>query len=168
MSPGDDFGLVVIDPAAVGAIEVAARAAHPYEAGGFLLGYRRDRGVLVVDAIELVDVRSTRTSYETNGAQIQTALNEIIRTRPNGIGYVGPWHSHSALVKHSPDDRKALRRIARQYTDPIVSLVAMRTVEHYDLDALVAQRRRRIRAGTLTRCTVPEFPTTELPTPEAQ
>ena len=168
MRPRDDFGVVVIDPAAVRTIEDAAKASHPFETGGFLLGYRCDRGVQVMDAIELIDEMATRSGYEANGAQIQAALNEVIRTRPDGIGYVGPWHSHPAQARHSAEDRKALRRIARQYTEPIASLIAVRTGDNYDLDVLVAQRRRMARVGALIRRHVPEFPSIDTATPEAR
>ena len=62
-----------------------------------LLGYRRDRAVLVTSVVVLYDDPSaTPSSYTGRGRAIQHALNHILPTLPDGTGYVGPWHASSS------------------------------------------------------------------------
>lgn len=154
-----DWGNVHLDPKAVEEIEMAAGQAHPLETGGALLGYRRNRAVLVTSALVINDPEATSSSYTGRGRLIQHALDHVLPTLPEGTGYVGPWHTHPAQVGHSRKDRRAVRRIADQYTNLIVSLVAMRAGGGYELDVVVAQNKRRTRAGRLHIQKVPAFPT---------
>jgi len=157
MSPRDAWGLVHLDPAATEAIRTAARRAHPLETGGALLGYRRDRAVLITDAIVISDPDATPASYTGRGRMIQNALDHILPTLPEGTGYVGPWHTHPARLGHSGRDRRALRRIAGQYSDPIASIVAKKMAKEYEFDVVVAQVGRRARSARLVVEEVPAF-----------
>lgn len=137
----------------------AARKAHPLETGGILLGYRRNGSVLIVEALEIEDPHASPASYGTNAQRIQDALDRELRRLPEGTGYVGPWHAHPGPSDHSTDDRRALRRIARQYRNPIASIVAIRTGLDYEMRALVGHHRKRIVEAAIELADVDEFPT---------
>lgn len=159
MIASDNWGDVHLDPKAANEIEKAAEQAHPLETGGALLGYRRDGAVLVTSALVIDDPSATPSSYTGRSRLIQQALDLVLPTLAEGTGYVGPWHTHPARAGHSRRDRRALRRIADQYTNPIISLVAVRASSGYQLEVVVAQNKRRTRTGRFRIETIPSFPT---------
>lgn len=136
----------------------AAESALPRETGGILLGYRLPSAVVVTKAHEVVDRDATPTSYTSDGSLIQAALDELSPGEPPKTGFVGPWHAHPADSPHSSIDMQALKRITRQYSEPIVSVVAVRTVDGYRLDAHVARKVRATRVRHLKAKIIEGFP----------
>ena len=131
---------------AVSEMRAAANSAHPLETGGLLIGYRRNELIVVVDVVEVRDVASTSHGYTRREQAAQVVL-DTARTRWGGtFGYVGDWHSHTALVAPSSRDIRSLRRVARQYRLPVgLIVVARRTAMASRLFAVVAHGRRLAR-----------------------
>lgn len=153
--------VVRLDPAAAEYVTKAASAAHPYETGGLLLGYRKNGIVVVSGAAEVPDPDATPSSYTSRELAVQAVLNKHLLTAPPGTGYVGPWHAHPAVARHSLSDKRALKRIARQYAEPVASLVAQRTVDQYLFEVWVGHG-RRVKPGRLQIEQVSPFPSTAI------
>lgn len=150
---------VRLDAAAAEYVTRSASAAHPYETGGLLLGYRKNGIVVVFDAVEVADPDATPSSYTSREPAVQAVLDKHLLTAPPGTGYVGPWHAHPAVARHSLSDKRALKRIAWQYAEPVASLVAQRTVDQYLFEVLVGHG-RRVKPGQLQIEPVSPIPST--------
>jgi integrative and conjugative element protein (TIGR02256 family) len=65
------------------------------EAGGILLGYRRDPHVHVIDAtVPGQDDRGLRTRFWRSASAHQRAAKEAWRHSGGTLDYVGEWHTH--------------------------------------------------------------------------
>lgn len=65
------------------------------EAGGILLGYRRDPHVHVIDAtVPGQDDRGLRTRFWRSASAHQQAAQEAWRRSGGTLDYVGEWHTH--------------------------------------------------------------------------
>jgi integrative and conjugative element protein (TIGR02256 family) len=90
-----------------------ARAAHPRETGGLLLGWWQDRVPVVIDGIEVLDPDATRTRWTRHPAAAELALQAALDEHEPCVGYVGDWHSHPADQGPSGSDLRQLRQDSR-------------------------------------------------------
>jgi proteasome lid subunit RPN8/RPN11 len=96
------------------------------ERGGLLLGWWNGDEVAVRHLVEVPDPGATATNWTRNQAAAQKALDqERAALDDSRLGYVGDWHTHPAAIWASPADKAALRRVSRQYQEPIVLIVAL-------------------------------------------
>ena len=109
-------------------LRALAADAHPRETGGLLLGWwdKPTNLPVVVDVVEVTDPDATGSRWTRDEAGAASALDTVRRSHPDGIGYVGDWHSHPRNAPPSGADLRALKRISRQYDFPVVLLVVRR------------------------------------------
>ena len=119
-----------------------AKAGQDHETGGLLLGYRADRAIMVVEVVEVRDADAAHGSYTRRQAVAQAALDMAVDGRNQLVGYVGDWHSHPAPVPPSKVDRHAIRRVSRQYDQPVALLVHAVDNGQMVLYGIVARRGR--------------------------
>ncbi|WP_428986853.1 Mov34/MPN/PAD-1 family protein [Stenotrophomonas hibiscicola] len=68
------------------------------EAGGILLGYRRDPHLHVIDAtVPSQDDRGQRTRFWRSASAHQQVAQEAWRRSGGTLDYVGEWHTHPQL-----------------------------------------------------------------------
>jgi integrative and conjugative element protein (TIGR02256 family) len=99
-----------------------AFGAHPLETGGLLLGWWERQVPIIFSAVEVKDPHATRRCWTRDERRAQEALEQVQRLGKH-IGYIGDWHSHPADVGPSGSDLRELRRVSRQYGDPITLAV---------------------------------------------
>lgn len=98
-------------------LKAMAEAARPLETGGVLVGVLRDGEPWITNAVQVVDERSTRASFEIPKGVTPIAVEAAQAADPR-VGYIGDWHSHPANASASPTDKKTLGREARRRTRP--------------------------------------------------
>jgi hypothetical protein len=137
---GDDPGVRLrIGRGIVQAGVRGARRARPAETGGILLGYRDAAGIVVTDAIEVVDASASPAAYRRRRGPAQQALDTALaRERDALVGYVGEWHSHLARQPASPRDCRELADLARLTGDWVALLVIAVHGNQHQLDAHIA------------------------------
>ncbi|HEU4975761.1 MAG TPA: Mov34/MPN/PAD-1 family protein [Baekduia sp.] len=119
---------------AAAAIERAAEAAHPREAGGVLLGVlTRGRRPWIVEAVAVPSDRAGTHFYELP-ANARYVAAQAARERDERLGYVGDWHSHPADVGPSGTDVATMVALARADRSRPLLLIARRRGERYDHD----------------------------------
>jgi len=105
-----------VHPDALKAIEAAARAARPREAGGYLYG-RFDVGartLTVVEAVVLQSLEATSTKLVLPPAGRSPREREIIERCGTSLRCLGPWHSHpNGDASWSARDRSQAEEFAR-------------------------------------------------------
>jgi len=105
-----------VHPDALKAIEAAARAARPREAGGYLYG-RFDVGartLTVVEAVALQSLEATATKLVLPPAGRSPREREIIERCGTSLRCLGPWHSHpNRDASWSARDRSQAEEFAR-------------------------------------------------------
>jgi integrative and conjugative element protein (TIGR02256 family) len=113
-----------LEPSLETALRGLAESAYPNETGGLLLGWWQD-GVPVVNSVaEVPDPNAGRTCWTRDETPAVAVLAAHRRATDNPLlGYVGDWHSHPANLGPSSADLRELRRISRQYTEPLLLLV---------------------------------------------
>ncbi len=88
----------------------SARAAHPAEAGGVLLGVTARRTLWITVAVELPGDSGSGHYLVPEGATVP-AVKQARSTDPR-LGYLGEWHSHTKDTGASFDDRATMRAIS--------------------------------------------------------
>jgi len=117
----------------------AARRARPAETGGILLGYRDGAGIVVTDAVEIIDASASPAAYRRRRRVAQEALDTALTREHDAlVGYVGEWHSHLGRQPASRQDRLELADLARLAGDSVALLVIMVRDRQHQLDAHIA------------------------------
>lgn len=140
------LALLIAEQAAL-VLVARAKAAHPNEAGGILIGLRSSRGIHVSDALEVPQACPRPSRYSSSAETRESVLAAWVAGQPaSPLGYVGMWHSHPVDQGHSLLDRRTLRREAVRAPDWVASLVvrSLRNDE-WSFDALIGTRRRSLR-----------------------
>jgi proteasome lid subunit RPN8/RPN11 len=115
---------VRIDTSATTLITAAAAASHPRETGGVLLGWWDVGAICVRRAVEVRDPLATATSWNRDQQAAQAALDITLTDDPHPwLGYVGDWHTHPAACGPTRHDLAEIRRISRQYPQPLLLLI---------------------------------------------
>ncbi len=113
----------VTGPAIAEASELAAAAA-PKETGGLLLGWWTDGTVIVRHAIEVLDPKASRFSWNRRPRAARRALNDALQVLHHPLlGYVGDWHSHPEVCGASRRDEESLAKTSQGYREPLALLV---------------------------------------------
>jgi proteasome lid subunit RPN8/RPN11 len=128
-------------------IKAASLAAMPNETGGLLLGYFTETGIVVEDAIEVVDPSATPSRYTRRGNSAQKALDEATKGAPSHMGYVGDWHSHPAPVDASNLDLRTAVRDAEEMGTPLALIVASVDAHEVTLSSHVPAQNRFLSRG---------------------
>lgn len=141
---------------AVQVIVNAARASHPTETGGVLLGVLNGRRPWISAAVEVPSSRSTGSSYYLSGEDRARAVAEEVARSDTPVAYLGEWHSHPDDVGASDEDKQTMRELAddpdSDCSRPVL-VIARRCGSDYNLDGLQAgrwgsRRLRLLRAGS--------------------
>lgn len=95
------------------------------EAGGVLIGYREDDGIVATDAIAVPAPTSGRNRYVRDDDRANELLRGYLADRhpSDVIGYVGEWHSHPAPSGPSYIDIESLRAIVKAAHGSIALIV---------------------------------------------
>jgi len=99
--------VIELSLAAQRAIVKATATSLPNEAGGILLGYKRNDRTVVVDVLVLESAQPSFDRYLRDDVAANLRLAEY-RSRSGAdevVGYVGEWHSHPSSVGPSSIDR---------------------------------------------------------------
>lgn len=148
---------------AIAAVAAAAKAAHPVEAGGVLLGvYTHGGRPWITEAVAVSSGAATGNFYELPAGARHEAVDKA-RVRDSRLGYLGDWHSHPANVGPSSVDLAAMCNIAEdnkaESPEPVL-LIARRTASGgYTMDARQFARHRR-----LTVAVASDLPTVQVTT----
>lgn len=127
LTPPDRAQYVLIAPAVRERLEDFLRTdAGTLEAGGILLGFRRDPHLELLDAT-LPSPRDVRRRYHfvRRCRSHQTAATQAWRVSGRRVDYLGEWHTHpQAHPLPSLIDRSELiRRSIEHRREPIVELI---------------------------------------------
>jgi proteasome lid subunit RPN8/RPN11 len=145
----------------------AARAAHPKETGGVLLGVLTHGRPWITTAVEVPDADATGVYYELEGGAAPAIVDAMTLLDPR-LGYLGEWHSHPADVGPSELDAQSVRAIADDASagcaHPVL-LIARRRGSGYGLDTRQLQRRRLRSLHLIDAGPLPPHATTFKPTP---
>jgi integrative and conjugative element protein (TIGR02256 family) len=115
---------VTCHPPATRTIDAAAASAYPRETGGLLLGWWDIDGIVVAQAIEVIDPAATTDSWSRSQDTAQPALDDALaRLDDHRLGYVGDWHTHPQRCPASGTDLATISRASREYANPITLLV---------------------------------------------
>lgn len=89
------------------------RQFHPNEIGGVLVGRRTPDGILVEDFLHLPG-EAVPTRFERRHAPAQRSLDSYLEIMgsPDGLGYVGEWHSHPSCHSASTQDLTEIADLA--------------------------------------------------------
>lgn len=123
--PGDRYVLIALT--LVARIEpFLARDSACLEAGGILLGLRRDPHIEVLDGTlpSRRDVR-TRYGFTRQCASHQRAASKAWQESGEFMDYVGEWHTHpeSAPRPSGIDRAELLRGSAAHHNEPLIELI---------------------------------------------
>lgn len=120
-------------------LHAAARESRRRERGGILVGYRSTAGLVVEDALPVVDELASHQRYVRRSAHAGEVLTRYLQNQHDGmIGYIGEWHTHPLPVPPSTTDHASMAMIALRNTDCVALLVAalqrdLRSVSYYAL-----------------------------------
>lgn len=134
-SDPSDSPIVRIAESAAHYLRCRARAAHPDETGGILLGVAVAGNPWITRAVELTSDERGQHHYRLPAGMTRTAVRAGRRDDPR-LGYLGEWHSHPADVGPSAVDRRTMKRLARRtrFEPSPVLLVVRRAKDDYLLD----------------------------------
>jgi len=121
---GDRF-ILIAESVATQISEFLARDGDALEAGGVLLGLRRDPHIEIVSAT-FPSVGDVRRRYRFSRASDWHQLAAIRAWEDSGnlIDYVGEWHTHPEdWPSPSRIDRVELLRRAQEHREPLVELI---------------------------------------------
>lgn len=103
------------------------------------MGYRSTAGLVVEDALSVVDELASQQRYVRRSAHAQEVLTRYLQNQHDVmIGYIGEWHTHPLPVPPSTIDHASMAMIALRNTDCVALLVAalqrdLRSVSYYAL-----------------------------------
>jgi proteasome lid subunit RPN8/RPN11 len=110
----------------IGKINIIAKDALPKESGGLLLGWWDKNMIIISNAVEVNDPGATVSSWMRQEVPSQAVLDNTIKNSKDGaLGYVGDWHSHTAVSSASSQDINSLHRASQQYRHPLALIVWM-------------------------------------------
>ena len=116
--------MVTCHPPVTRAIDTAAASAYPRETGGLLLGWWDTDGIVVAQAIEVIDPAATTDSWSRTQDTAQPVLDDALAELDDyRLGYVGDWHTHPQPCPASGLDLAAISRASSEYDNPIALLV---------------------------------------------
>jgi proteasome lid subunit RPN8/RPN11 len=102
----------------------AAVRARPNETGGVLLGWYSAGTIHVSKVLEVPDSMSDSRRYRRDSAAAAHRLNAAIAdAASNNVGYVGEWHSHTAIAGPSSIDRASINQLAAKSRMPLALVV---------------------------------------------
>jgi integrative and conjugative element protein (TIGR02256 family) len=119
------------------AVKAAARASHPLETGGVLLGVRASGRAWVTLAVEIPTAARSHTSYRIPAGETHRVVRAV-RAHDSRLGYLGDWHSHPMNSPASRTDRLTLSRTALSTRSTSVLMVVRKHDTDYELDLLEA------------------------------
>ena len=99
---------LLITESAERSIIAAARAAHPFETGGILVGVR-SRSRPWVALAPVINTRESALNRYQIPAGVTRHLVRSIRSGDSRLGYLGDWHVHPADAGPSALDRSTMR-----------------------------------------------------------
>lgn len=138
---------VMLTDVARSSMLAAARAAHPNETGGILIGVLDGRGEpCVIEAVEIPPNNPSAARYAIPEG-VTTPAVDAARTRDARFGYLGEWHSHPSDQPASPTDVSTMVSLAEavDVVDPVL-IVVRPTDDRFVLDAHVVIDARLVTA----------------------
>jgi len=128
--------VLLLSEEAAAAMREAARAAHPLETGGVLIGVYVDGVPWATRAVEIASADRGRRHYRIPGGTTQPAVR-VARAEDGRLGYLGDWHSHPADAGPSTTDLASLALVSyRRPGRPNPTMVVVRRRDdQYVLDA---------------------------------
>ena len=136
---------VLITEAAQQAAIEAAKAAHPQETGGILIGVLANSNPWITHAIELPSTQGGPTHYTVPRGTTQAVTTA--RKQDPRVGYLGEWHTHPIDTGPSSTDRATMRHLAWFGTtiSPVLLVIRRRPddTRHLDVHQIGLGRLRR-------------------------
>lgn len=130
--------VLLLSEEAASQLTSAARASHPLETGGVLVGVYVKGVPWVTTAIEIASTDRGRSHYRIPGGATQPAIRAA-RKNDIRLGYLGDWHTHPANSGPSPTDLASLALVS--YRSPRRANPTMVVVRRQDNDYALDARR---------------------------
>ena len=142
----DDDGFILIEDQVIRIFDrYRQRSPDSPEAGGILLGYRRELHLHVIDATLPLETDSrSRTRFFRSADPHQRAAYSRWRESGGTVDYVGEWHTHPEVNPcPSTIDRLGWERISNSGRSPMLFVIAG-TLDHLWIGFGVDARLHRV------------------------